>query len=320
MKIDMHCHTTESDGTSTPAEVAKVAKQRGIDMLFITDHDRESTGVISDIKKQWIQTVPSIEISARNTHGDDRSFHFTYYAENIWKNISEILENTRVQKERLIQEQLFHLEEKWFFIDLEEFYLFCLNKWRKKEGINKWDIARYIVWKKENREILENMLWKDKTEKWKTLLFYTRCLKQKWDLYEIYGTRIEEYEPQISDIATLTKNDNGILSIAHPNYSFSKDGVEKFMKLYREVYQPMWINAIEINTRALKRWVEGILILKQEFWDNLQITFGSDCHHIGIPDQKHGDLWEQNPYIDEEIKQREIDRIIERFDFEKASS
>ena len=39
MNIDLHCHTTVSDGTLTPLELLDLAAQRDLDMLSITDHD-----------------------------------------------------------------------------------------------------------------------------------------------------------------------------------------------------------------------------------------------------------------------------------------
>ena len=37
--IDLHAHTTESDGTSTPEELVELAVSRGLEALAITDHD-----------------------------------------------------------------------------------------------------------------------------------------------------------------------------------------------------------------------------------------------------------------------------------------
>ena len=39
MKIDLHLHTTASDGTDTPAELVKKAWDAGIKVISITDHD-----------------------------------------------------------------------------------------------------------------------------------------------------------------------------------------------------------------------------------------------------------------------------------------
>lgn len=39
MRIDLHCHSTASDGTEPPAEVVRRARQAGLDVLALTDHD-----------------------------------------------------------------------------------------------------------------------------------------------------------------------------------------------------------------------------------------------------------------------------------------
>ena len=39
MKIDLHLHTTASDGTDTPAELVKKAWDAGIKVISVTDHD-----------------------------------------------------------------------------------------------------------------------------------------------------------------------------------------------------------------------------------------------------------------------------------------
>ena len=37
--IELHCHTTFSDGTLTPTELVKAAIEAGVKALAITDHD-----------------------------------------------------------------------------------------------------------------------------------------------------------------------------------------------------------------------------------------------------------------------------------------
>lgn len=39
MKIDLHFHTTVSDGVATPEEMVKKIKKRGLDGFSVTDHD-----------------------------------------------------------------------------------------------------------------------------------------------------------------------------------------------------------------------------------------------------------------------------------------
>ena len=39
MRIDLHVHTTASDGTFTPSEAVALAREKGLDAIAITDHD-----------------------------------------------------------------------------------------------------------------------------------------------------------------------------------------------------------------------------------------------------------------------------------------
>ncbi|MEV5955538.1 PHP domain-containing protein [Streptomyces sp. NPDC051987] len=39
MRIDLHCHSTASDGTDTPAELVAHAAAAGLDVVALTDHD-----------------------------------------------------------------------------------------------------------------------------------------------------------------------------------------------------------------------------------------------------------------------------------------
>ncbi|MGX1477296.1 UNVERIFIED_CONTAM: putative metal-dependent phosphoesterase TrpH [Streptomyces canus] len=39
MRIDLHCHSTASDGTDTPAELVRKAAAAGLDVVALTDHD-----------------------------------------------------------------------------------------------------------------------------------------------------------------------------------------------------------------------------------------------------------------------------------------
>ena len=49
-KIDLHLHTTVSDGTDSPQEILEQVRGAGIELFSITDHDDFEGGlVIKDI-------------------------------------------------------------------------------------------------------------------------------------------------------------------------------------------------------------------------------------------------------------------------------
>lgn len=68
-KIDLHVHTTESDGTYTPAEVVRIAKSAGLSAIAITDHDTNLgyAEAAAEGEKLGVEVVPGIEISTKYT-------------------------------------------------------------------------------------------------------------------------------------------------------------------------------------------------------------------------------------------------------------
>ena len=67
--IDLHVHTTASDGTFTPSDAVLLAKKAGLAAMAITDHDTVD-GVdeaVIKAKEVGVELVPGIEISVGNT-------------------------------------------------------------------------------------------------------------------------------------------------------------------------------------------------------------------------------------------------------------
>lgn len=306
MKLDMHCHTVWSDGVNTAQELIVDAEEKWLEALFITDHDRVSFDHISDMRDAGLITVPSVEISTTNTRWDNKWLHMTYYAQSVSNVVLKVLETTRKSKLEIIGLQLHHLQWLWFYIDIDEFYAGVDWEW-----ISNYDIARYVVSKTDNNSKLQE-LWCLEARKPHSD-FYRKCLRRWWELYSTYSVWWDEsYKPELWDISEMTHWE-WILSIAHPNFTFSYDGIRGFLELYKAVYAPqLWISAIEINTKASKKWVEAILGLKQEMWDDLQLTFGSDCHRLGKPDDKHGNLWFENEFLSDDLIRREFEIFCNR--------
>ena len=78
MRIDLHTHSDRSDGTDTPAELVRHARDCGIDVLALTDHDTtEGWDEAADVAERLgVTLVRGIEISARH---DGDSVHLLAY-------------------------------------------------------------------------------------------------------------------------------------------------------------------------------------------------------------------------------------------------
>lgn len=64
-RIDLHTHTTASDGQDTPAELVNFAVQQGVSILGVTDHDTiDAIGELrSHADQAGITLVPGVELS-----------------------------------------------------------------------------------------------------------------------------------------------------------------------------------------------------------------------------------------------------------------
>jgi len=70
-RIDLHCHSTASDGTLTPAELVRAGAAAGLDVMAITDHD--TTGgwkAAAEALPNGLRLVRGAELSCR-WHGAD---------------------------------------------------------------------------------------------------------------------------------------------------------------------------------------------------------------------------------------------------------
>jgi hypothetical protein len=77
VRIDLHTHSSASDGTDPPAEVMARARARGLDVIALTDHD--TVGGLDEARAALppgLTLVPGMELSATL---DGRSLHLLAY-------------------------------------------------------------------------------------------------------------------------------------------------------------------------------------------------------------------------------------------------
>lgn len=113
----MHNHTTLSDGTHTPEEVARAVIDRGISLHVATEHDRVNRDVTKWIEEYqlqnkilrddplYIHSFEGVEISTRREDGGNASLHILHYAQDISTSVELLLEKTLVGKIEKVQKQ-----------------------------------------------------------------------------------------------------------------------------------------------------------------------------------------------------------------------
>jgi hypothetical protein len=108
-RIDLHTHSTESDGTNTIAANVALAAERGLDGIAVTDHDT-TAGYVEAARaaeQAGIEWIPGIEFSAEH---DGASLHvLAYWADPVDPPLVEELRkltDTRFRRGELMVEKL----------------------------------------------------------------------------------------------------------------------------------------------------------------------------------------------------------------------
>jgi len=69
MKLDIHIHSTYSDGVNTPKEIVSYAKSIGLDGIAITDHDVIKGSLIAlKYDSENFKVIPGLEVSSIDGH------------------------------------------------------------------------------------------------------------------------------------------------------------------------------------------------------------------------------------------------------------
>jgi predicted metal-dependent phosphoesterase TrpH len=107
--FDLHLHTTASDGTMSPAELVRYAREKGLKVIAITDHDTIE-GLpegIQEGNKLGLEVIPGVELSADASMG---TMHLLGYyidpdASELTKKL-RVLQQARMERNLKIVEKL----------------------------------------------------------------------------------------------------------------------------------------------------------------------------------------------------------------------
>ena len=77
MRLELHCHSTCSDGSLPPAEVARAAAERGVELFCLTDHDTDQGfAATREAIGDRCEVLRGLELSCRE---HDRTVHLLMY-------------------------------------------------------------------------------------------------------------------------------------------------------------------------------------------------------------------------------------------------
>ncbi|NQV18094.1 MAG: PHP domain-containing protein [Armatimonadetes bacterium] len=255
MKIDLHTHTTVSDGTLTPDQIIKHAVNLRIEVLSITDHDTiDAIGHIEQIPAE-INFINGVEISAefpKTLH--IIGYNFDSQSQQLRDTLKE-LQNFRKNRNN---NMLKNMDKEGFHISMQE-----LLKEAKGEIIGRPHFASLMVKKG-----------------------YIPSYQEAFDKFLAKGKPLyldkKRLEPKHA--IEIILNAGGIPVIAHPYQTGLAE--EELDSLIRKL-KDFGLMGIEVfYSQHTKKQELQYLNYAQKY--NLLITGGSDFHGENKPEIKLG--------------------------------
>jgi hypothetical protein len=121
--VDLHAHTTASDGTYTPAELVHEAARRGVRVLAVTDHDSVDAVTPARVAAREhppLEIVPGIEINTDDPGGEVHILGYFVDHEAAW--FLELLREFRDERAARVHRIAERLTALGHPIDAEEVF------------------------------------------------------------------------------------------------------------------------------------------------------------------------------------------------------
>lgn len=135
MRFELHCHSTCSDGTEAPEQVAARATERGVAVFALTDHD---TCEGSAITVAGARVIRAVELSCDD---DGRTVHVLAFDRGgPWSALEATLEVVREARRNRLRVMAARLARRGITIDVES-----LVADADRRSIGRPDLARAMV-------------------------------------------------------------------------------------------------------------------------------------------------------------------------------
>ena len=263
-RIDLHIHTTMSDGSFTPKQVIDEAVKNGVSTISIADHDTveaytEELFIYAASKN--INIIRGVEISTKNSKVGIHVLGYNYDLEN--EEFKESLKRIRNARHDYLHNVSKKLNELGYALNVEEL--------DKIDSVTKAHIALDVISNKENEGILIKEFGHipNKGE------FIETIMNENCPAY----VRKESVTPK--QAADLIRKAGGKVVLAHPVAYVHEDALtdEDILDIVNDMkpdgLEANYLYADKYNNKfdETKKWNE---FAKEH---NLFVTAGSDFHN-----------------------------------------
>jgi len=257
-RIDLHLHTTHSDGSLSPTEVIQLAHKANVTALAITDHD-----IVTAIPEAMaagidlgIEIVPGVEISSSMGSSE---LHILGYCINwqdseLNRRLASLRESRHTRNPQIIE----RLRSLGLDVTYEE-----VRTLAGTESVGRPHIARLLMDKR-----------------------YVTSAKDAFDRYLAEGrpAYVARELPQPADAIAWIRAAGGVAVLAHPTWAkVAGEGLITLLTTLKDE----GLGGIEVHysTHTKKQTTEYLDLAKRL---NVLVTGGSDFHGITKPDIEVG--------------------------------
>ena len=202
-KADLHIHTIYSDGKLQPADAVRIAKEKKLSSLSITDHDTYQGYFEAKVEadKLDIELIPGVEITS--TIGDKEAHILAYYFDTDTSYLANFLTTQKKARKERIKGIIHTINKNGLDIDYDEV-------WAEANGANigRPHVARVLKQKGYVQNVKE--------------AFIRYLSNQK------LGS-IENTYPDYREVIEIIKNVGGASIVAHPGRLYNSDEIKLFI-------------------------------------------------------------------------------------------
>ena len=253
--IDLHVHTTASDGDLSPRECVAAAAREGLAAIAITDHDTLAGNpeAAAAGREFGVEVVPGVEVSCAH---ERFTIHLLgYYPDEGDARLAAMLSDLRSRREERNPKILARLAELGCPVDYNE-----VVEVAGGEVVGRPHIAAVMVRKG-----------------------YVRSLDEAFDRYLARGAAayVERAKPSVAEALAVLRQARAVPVLAHPGTL----GATDFAEIERLVAElaAQGLRGIEAHYHAHDPALTGKLVALAERM-GLLVTGGTDFHGSRKPD------------------------------------
>ncbi|MBQ9024608.1 MAG: PHP domain-containing protein [Bacilli bacterium] len=248
--IDMHLHTTWSDGSLTTSDLVNKLYLNGITHAVLTDHDciLGYESFKKECQRKNIVTIPGVELEAYYDVKNSKYLHLLCYNYKNKNQLNSFLEKERTLRINAILEGIERVKNDGIFVSLD-------------------DVKKMS----EGRHLLINHLC--------ILLEKLGAVQSRFDAYDMFLNNNSTYHVSypkysVEEILELINSVGGVAVLAHPKrLNMNYDEKEKYIKYLKDC-GIQGIEAYYSFDSASER--EFSIEMSKKY--NLIATVGSDWH------------------------------------------